>query len=48
MKKPTQTHTHADPDRRKGAVGKALLVWIFSGSLGLAVIALLFFGAIGC
>ncbi len=34
--------------RRRGAVGKALLVWLFSGSLGLAVLALLFFGVIGC
>lgn len=37
-----------DPQRRKGAIGKALLVWLFSGSLGLAVIALIIFAAIGC
>ncbi len=33
---------------RKGAIGKALIVWLASGSLGLAVIAYLIFAGAGC
>lgn len=47
MKIRTESHRHESLPRR-GAIGKALLVWIFSGSLGLAIIALIAFGAIGC
>jgi hypothetical protein len=34
--------------QRKGAAGKALLVWLASGSLGAALIAYLVFAAMGC
>ena len=33
---------------RRGAIGKALLVWLVSGSFGLAVLAFLVFVVIGC
>lgn len=33
---------------RRGAIGKALIVWLASGSLGLAIIAFLVFAGIGC
>jgi hypothetical protein len=33
---------------RAGAAGKALIVWLASGSLGLAVIAYLLFSGMGC
>jgi hypothetical protein len=33
---------------RRGAVGKALIVWLASGSLGLAVVAYLIFAGVGC
>jgi hypothetical protein len=33
---------------RRGAIGKALIVWLASGSLGLAVVAYLIFAAAGC
>ena len=32
---------------RPAAVGKALLVWLFSGSLGLALLAFILFKMIG-
>lgn len=32
---------------RPAAIGKALLVWLFSGSLGLAIVAFLLFKMIG-
>ena len=34
--------------QRAGAAGKALLVWLFSGSIGLALIAYLVFHGMGC
>jgi hypothetical protein len=33
---------------RRGAIGKALIVWLASGSLGLAVVAYLIFAGAGC
>ncbi len=33
---------------RRGAIGKALIVWLASGSLGVAVIAYLIFAGLGC
>jgi hypothetical protein len=33
---------------RRGAIGKALLVWLVSGSFGLALIAFLVFAGAGC
>ncbi len=36
------------PRARRGAIGKALLVWLLSGSLGIAVIAYLIFAMMGC
>jgi len=37
-----------NPNNRPGAAGKALLVWLASGSIGLAVIAYLLFHSMGC
>ncbi len=34
--------------QRAGAIGKALLVWLGSGSLVVAVIAFFAFSAVGC
>jgi hypothetical protein len=34
--------------RERGAIGKALIVYLLSGSVGLALVVLLAFGAIGC
>jgi hypothetical protein len=36
------THT------RRGAIGKALIVWLATGSLGAAVVAFLIFKGMGC
>ncbi len=33
---------------RRGALGKALIVWFASGSIVVALIAYLAFGAMGC
>lgn len=33
---------------RRGAAGKALLVWLVSGSFGVAVVAFLLFKVMGC
>jgi hypothetical protein len=33
---------------RAGAAGKALIVWLASGSLGLAIVAFLLFKMMGC
>lgn len=33
---------------RRGAIGKALIVWLASGSVGLAIIAYLIFAGAGC
>lgn len=33
---------------RRGAIGKALIVWLASGSLGLAIVAFLLFKGMGC
>ena len=33
---------------RVGAAGKALIVWLASGSLGLAIVAFLIFKMAGC
>lgn len=38
----------ASPHARRGAIGKALLVWLLSGSFGIAVIALIVFAMMGC
>jgi hypothetical protein len=37
-----------EPLTRAGAAGKALIVWLFSGSIGLALIAYLVFHGMGC
>ncbi|HEX8912592.1 MAG TPA: hypothetical protein VF796_09565 [Humisphaera sp.] len=37
-----------DPKARRGAVGKALLVWLGTGSVGAAIIAYLLFANMGC
>lgn len=34
--------------RRHGAIGKALIVWLLSGSLGLAIVAFLVLSLMGC
>ena len=33
---------------RRGAVGKALLVWLGTGSIGAAIVAYLIFRSMGC
>jgi hypothetical protein len=33
---------------RRGAIGKAIIVWIATGSFGAAIVAYLAFGAMGC
>lgn len=33
---------------QRGAIGKALIVYLLSGSVGLALLAFLAFGAMGC
>ena len=39
----------AAPKRtRRGAIGKALLVWLGTGSIGLAIVAYLVFRGMGC
>ena len=38
----------ADTHSRRGAIGKAFIVWLASGSIGLAVVAYLIFAGIGC
>ena len=38
---------HTQP-RRRGAIGKAILVWLVSGSFGLALLAYLVFAGAGC
>ena len=49
---PTSTVVASSPDadlrRRHGAIGKALLVWIGSGSFLAAVAAYFLFSAMGC
>jgi hypothetical protein len=44
---PSRQPARAQPARR-GAIGKALIVWLASGSIGLAVVAYLVFAAAGC
>ncbi len=34
--------------RERGAIGKALIVWLASGSVFVAIIAYLLFAAVGC
>ncbi len=34
--------------KRAGAVGKALLVWLGTGSIGIAIVAYLLFAGMGC
>ena len=49
--KPTRTLPLRRPRslaRRTGAIGKALLVWLVSGSFGLALVAFLVFAMMGC
>ena len=37
------------PDRpRRAAIGKALIVWLATGSVGAAIIAYLLFAGMGC
>ena len=37
------------PNRpRRGAIGKALLVWLGTGSVGAAIVAFLLFRGMGC
>ena len=36
------------PLARAGAAGKAFIVWLATGSLGLAVVAYLIFAGMGC
>lgn len=45
-----QAREAADPSipPRRGAIGKAFIVWLASGSLGIAVVAFLIFWAMGC
>lgn len=47
MKNPISRASSQIPAHR-GAVGKALLVWIVSGSFGLALLAWIIFGMAGC
>ncbi len=35
------------PLRRRGAIGKAFLVWLFGGGLGLAILAFIVFSMLG-
>lgn len=37
-----------EPVRERGAIGKALIVWLASGSFFAAVIAYLLFAGMGC
>ena len=48
LEKPSQTTPSSTAPPRRGAVGKALLVWLVSGSFGLALLALLAFWVMGC
>jgi hypothetical protein len=52
LEKQNQTEVAADTellDRpRKGAIGKALIVWLATGSVGAAIIAWLLFAGMGC
>lgn len=34
--------------KRAGAAGKALLVWLGTGSIGIAIVAYLLFAGMGC
>ena len=34
--------------QRVGAIGKALLVWLGTGSIGIAIVAYLIFAGMGC
>lgn len=38
----------SDTPPRRGAIGKAFLVYLASGSVGVAVIAFLIFAGMGC
>ena len=39
---------HVPTRTRRGAVGKALIVYLASGSIGLAIVAYLLFRGMGC
>lgn len=43
-----QTQNKPSLPQRAGAIGKALLVWLGTGSLGLAIVAYLIFAGMGC
>ncbi|HEV2295705.1 MAG TPA: hypothetical protein VGR35_17795 [Tepidisphaeraceae bacterium] len=43
-----QTRNTPSLPQRAGAIGKALIVWLASGSLVVAVIAFFVFSAMGC
>ena len=45
---PTQDDGSQSIPPRRGAAGKALIVWLASGSLGLAIVAFLVFKVMGC
>jgi hypothetical protein len=47
---PKQSATDVDSSERprKAAVGKALIVWLATGSVGAALIAYLLFAGMGC
>lgn len=45
---PAQSSVPAVHQSRRGAIGKAIIVWIATGSLGAAIVAYLAFGAMGC
>ncbi len=48
MQHDSQLPVHHTPAARRGAAGKALIVWLASGSLGIAVVAYLIFAMAGC
>ena len=43
-----ETQAPAIGEGRRGAIGKALIVWLATGSLGAAVVAFLVFKGMGC
>ena len=45
---PVQQEVPPTIPSRRGAIGKALIVWLASGSVGLAIVAFLLFRGMGC
>ncbi len=48
MEEQTTTPAGKNPRPRKAAIGKALLVYLGTGSIGVAILAFLLFRGMGC